>query len=115
MKEEFAMSEPIRLIILCSWGATSSQLAKKVKEAADKRGIELTADAGGTGEFKKKADQYNVALLEPQVRHLKKEMEKIAEEHGIPLEIVDQRAFALMDGDKVLDQVLTMMKGRREP
>lgn len=108
------MSEPIRLIILCSWGATSSQLAKKVKEAADKRGIELTADAGGTGEFKKKAGEYNVALLEPQVRHLMKEMSKIAADHDIPLEIVDQRAFALMDGDKVLDQVLTMMKRGRE-
>lgn len=104
------MTEPIKLIILCSWGATSSQLAKKVQEAADKRGIEMTCDAGGTGEFKKKASQYNVALLEPQVRHLKKEVSKIAEEHGIPLEIVDQRAFALMDGDKVLDQVLKMLE-----
>lgn len=65
-------NQPIKLIILCSWGATSSQLAKKVQEAADKRGIKLEADAGGTGEFKKKASEYNVALLEPQVRHLKK-------------------------------------------
>lgn len=103
------MAEQIKLIILCSWGATSSQLAKKVQEAADKRNIALTADAGGTGEFKKKASEYNVALLEPQVRHLKREVSKVAEEHNIPLEMVDQRAFALMDGEKVLDQVLKML------
>lgn len=102
-------NETIKLIILCSWGATSSQLAKKVQEAADKRGIKLKADAGGTGEFKNKASQYDVALLEPQVRHLKKEVSKIAEQHNIPVELVNQQAFALMDGDKVLDQVLNLL------
>lgn len=105
-------SRPIRLVILCSWGATSSQLARKVQEAARRRGIELVADAGGTGEFKKKAGQFDVALLEPQVRHLKGEVERVAAEHGIPVDVVDPRAFALMDGDKVLDQVLALWKGR---
>lgn len=103
------MSEPIKLIILCSWGATSSQLAVRVREAAKKRNIDLVADAGGTGEFKKKASEYDVALLEPQVRHLKKEVSRIAEENHIPVDLVDQRAFALMDGDKVLDQVLSLI------
>lgn len=101
--------QSIKLIILCSWGATSSQLAKKVQEAAEKRGLDVTADAGGTGEFKNQAQAYDVALLEPQVRHLKKEVTKIADAHQIPVDLVDQRAFALMDGDKVLDQVLKMM------
>lgn len=103
-------NETIKLIILCSWGATSSQLAKKVQEAADKRGIQLIADAGGTGEFKNKASQYDVALLEPQVRHLRKEVSKVAEQYDIPVELVNQQAFALMDGDKVLDQVLNLLK-----
>ncbi|WP_164667929.1 PTS sugar transporter subunit IIB [Virgibacillus doumboii] len=100
----------MKLIILCSWGATSSQLAKKVQEAAEKRGVDLEAFAGGTGEFKQKASEYDVALLEPQVRHLKKEVTKVAEQHDIPVELVDQRAFALMDGDKVLDQALNLVK-----
>ncbi|SDQ21682.1 PTS system, cellobiose-specific IIB component [Virgibacillus subterraneus] len=100
----------MKLIILCSWGATSSQLAKKVQEAAEKRDLDFQAFAGGTGEFKQKASEYDVALLEPQVRHLKKEVTKVADEHNIPVELVDQRAFALMDGDKVLDQALNLMK-----
>ncbi|NBJ69410.1 MULTISPECIES: PTS sugar transporter subunit IIB [Clostridia] len=102
-------NKDINVVILCSWGATSSQLAKKVQEAAEKRGLHMTVDAGGTGEFKQKAEKYNVALLEPQVRHLKKEVSKIADAYQIPVELVDQRAFALMDGDKVLDQVLKMI------
>ncbi|QDI91422.1 PTS sugar transporter subunit IIB [Salicibibacter halophilus] len=100
--------QSIKAIILCSWGATSSQLAKKVEEAAKKRGVEAQIYAGGTSDFKDKAAEYDVALLEPQVRHLRKEVNRIAEPHNIPVELVDQRAFALMDGDKVLDQVLNM-------
>ncbi|WP_239984713.1 PTS sugar transporter subunit IIB [Sporolactobacillus pectinivorans] len=106
------MSEPIKLIILCSWGATSSQLAVQVEKAAKKRNIELTADAGGTGEFKKKASEYDVALLEPQVRHLRKEVTKIGDANDVPVELVDQRAFGLMDGDRVLDQVLEILKNK---
>ncbi|SFE22433.1 PTS system, cellobiose-specific IIB component [Lentibacillus persicus] len=104
------MADQTKVIILCSWGATSSQLAKKVQEAAEKRGLDVEAFAGGTGEFKEKASQYDVALLEPQVRHLKKEVSKVADEHDIPMELVDQRAFALMDGEKVLDQILKLKK-----
>ncbi|GAB4073010.1 PTS sugar transporter subunit IIB [Barrientosiimonas marina] len=102
------MAEQMKVIILCSWGATSSQLAKKVQEAAEKRGMNVEAYAGGTGEFQEKASQYDVALLEPQVRHLKKEVTKVGDANGVPVELVDQRAFALMDGEKVLDQVLKL-------
>lgn len=105
------MSEqPKKVIILCSWGATSSQLAQKMQEAAKNRGLSVEAHAGGTGDFKQKASEYDVALLEPQVRHLMKEVKKTADEHDIPVELVDQRAFALMDGNKVLDQALNLLK-----
>src|SRR5699024_11108185 len=102
------MADQMKIIILCSWVAISSQLAKNVQVAAERRGFDVEAYAGGTGEFKEKASQYDVALLEPQVRHLKKEVTKVADEHDIPVELVDQRAFALMDGEKVLDQALKL-------
>ncbi|AEF16773.1 PTS sugar transporter subunit IIB [Thermoanaerobacterium saccharolyticum] len=97
-------------VILCSWGATSSALAKKVTDEAKKQGLDVTVDAGGTGEFKKKAEEYDVALLEPQVRHLKKEVETIAEKFGIPVDIVDMQAFALMDAKKILNQIIELAK-----
>ncbi|MGB9679103.1 MAG: PTS sugar transporter subunit IIB [Thermoanaerobacteraceae bacterium] len=100
----------IHAVILCSWGATSSSLAKKVTDEAKKEGIDLVVDAGGTGEFKKKAQEYDVALLEPQVRHLKKEIETIAQKYNIPVDIVDMQAFALMDGKKILDQIIELAK-----
>lgn len=97
-------------VILCSWGATSSSLAKKVSDEAKKEGLDITIDAGGTGEFKKKASTYDVALLEPQVRHLKKEVEQIASQYNIPVDIVNMQAFALMDAKKILTQIIDLAK-----
>lgn len=100
----------MKAIILCSWGATSSSLAKSVSDEAKKRNLDITVDAGGTGEFKKKAQNYSVALLEPQVRHLKKEVETAASKYDIPVEIVNMQAFAMLDGSKVLDQIIDLAK-----
>ncbi|WP_234123764.1 PTS sugar transporter subunit IIB [Clostridium hydrogenum] len=100
----------MKAIILCSWGATSSSLAKAVSDEAKKRNLDITVDAGGTGEFKKKAQNYSVALLEPQVRHLKKEVETAASKYDIPVEIVNMQAFAMLDGSKVLDQIIDLAK-----
>ncbi|WP_026881172.1 PTS sugar transporter subunit IIB [Clostridium akagii] len=100
----------MKAIILCSWGATSSSLAKAASDEAKKRNLDIVVDAGGTGEFKKKAANYSVALLEPQVRHLKKEVEVAASKFDIPVEIVDMQAFAFMNGGKVLDQIIKIAK-----
>lgn len=108
------MKEPIRLLILCSWGATSSRLAKQVQKAANRRGISLIASSDGINAFKQGDQPCDVALLEPQVRHLKKEVSKAASERGIPWDLVDPIAFATMDGDRVLEQVLRLIQSEKD-
>lgn len=100
----------MKAIILCSWGATSSSLAKNVNDEAKKQNIDLEVDAGSTIDFKKKANNYDVALLEPQIRHLKKEIEEIGEKHNVKIDLIDMQAFATFDGKKVLDQILNLFK-----
>ena len=100
----------MKAIILCSWGATSSSLAKNVNDEAKKQNIDLEVDAGSTIDFKKKANNYDVALLEPQIRHLKKEIEEIGEKHNVKIDLIDMKAFATFDGKKVLDQILNLFK-----
>lgn len=99
----------MKAIILCSWGATSSSLAKNVNDVAKKKNIDLEVDAGSTIDFKKKASEYDVALLEPQVRHLKSEIEEIGKKHNVKVDLIDMQAFATFDGEKVLDQILSLI------
>jgi PTS system cellobiose-specific IIB component len=104
------MSRAIRLMIVCSMGASSSVLCKKINEAAWKRGIELIAEPTSTRDWMVRLQWADAVILEPQIKHLRKEMEKIADEHNIPLAMVDPIAFATMNAEKVLDQVLTLLK-----
>lgn len=98
----------MKAIILCSWGATSSSLAKNVNDAAKKQNIDLEVDAGSTIDFRKKASSYDIALLEPQVRHLKKEIEEIGKKHNVKVDLIDMQAFATFDGEKVLKQIINL-------
>lgn len=98
----------MKAIILCSWGATSSSLAKNVNEEPKKQNVDLEVDSGSTIDFKKKAETYDVALLEPQVRHLKKEIEEVGAKHNVKVDLIDMQAFATFDGKKVLRQILDL-------
>lgn len=100
----------MKAIILCSWGATSSSLAKNVNDEAKKQNIDLEVDAGSTIDFKKNAKDYDVALLEPQVRHLLKEVKEVGEKNNVKIDIVDMQAFATFDGKEVLQQILDLLK-----
>ena len=48
-------------------------------------------------------------MLEPQVRHLKSEIEEIGKKHNVKVDIIDMQAFATFDGEKVLDQILSLI------
>lgn len=98
----------MKAIILCSWGATSSSLAKNANDAAKKQNVDVEIDAGSTIDFKKKAGSYDVALLEPQVRHLLKEVKDIGQKNNVKVDLVDMQAFATLDGEKVLKQILDL-------
>lgn len=100
----------MKVIILCSWGATSSSLAKNVNDEAKNQNIDLKADAGNTIDFKKNASDYDIALLEPQVRHLIKEVKEIGLKNNVKVDLVDMQAFATFDGKKVLQQILDLSK-----
>ncbi|MBH8606846.1 PTS sugar transporter subunit IIB [Thermoactinomyces sp. CICC 10521] len=104
------MNHAIRLMIVCSLGASSGALCRKINEAARKRGLELIAESTSALRWAEQLSRADVILYEPQISHLKTEMAKIADEEGIPLAMVDPVAFATMSGEKVLDQVLTLIK-----
>ncbi|SMO77810.1 PTS sugar transporter subunit IIB [Melghirimyces algeriensis] len=108
------MKKPLRVLIICGLGGTSHLLAKKVKEAAQRRNISFDVEAGSILDFRNRLTQFEVLLLEPQVRHMKKELQSVAKRDGIALGAVDPRSFATMDGDAVLDQILHLLKADLE-
>ena len=51
----------------------------------------------------------DVLLLGPQGRFMKADFEKRLEPKGIPLDVINMADYGMMNGEKVLDQAITLI------
>ncbi len=83
----------LRVIIVCSWGMSTSLLVDSMQSAADRVHITLAVEALSAGEFAARVDECDVVLIAPQIRHLRKSIEKLALSLGKPVAL--DRAVSL--------------------
>ncbi len=98
-----------KILLLCSAGMSTSIVVKKMKEAAEKRGLESQIEAVGLEQFNDKLGEYDVFLLGPQVRFKKDELNKIAQEVGKKVDVINSMDYGMMKGEKILDFALELI------
>ncbi|HEV2581780.1 MAG TPA: PTS sugar transporter subunit IIB [Ktedonobacteraceae bacterium] len=98
----------IRVLIVCSWGMSTSLLVEGMLAAAKQKNIVLTIEALSAGEYAAKVDECDVVLIAPQIRHLRKSIEKLAQSAGKPVGLIEPFFYATMNGPAVLEQVLVL-------
>lgn len=98
----------MKIILVCSAGMSTSMLVNKMKEAAKERDISVEIDALAESQLKDHLDNLDVVLIGPQVRFLEKKVRTSLEPKGIKVDVIDQMAYGLMQGDKVLDQAINL-------
>ncbi len=103
----------IRILIVCSWGMSTSLLVDSMLAAAEHR-YEISVEALSAGEYAAKVDECDVVLIAPQIRHLRKSIEKLAAAEGKPVALIEPFHYATMNGQAVLDQVMQMLPGSAE-
>ena len=97
-----------KVMFVCCAGMSTSLLVEKVNKAAQEKGLEMKVYAMGEAEAKKDLAQADVLLLGPQVRYLEKGFRKELEGKDTKLGVVDMRAYGMLDGEKVLAQILDL-------
>ena len=90
----------IRILLACAGGMSTSLLMNKMKEEADKRGIEVSVDAVGEKTIGDHVGKFDVLLLGPQVRYVLKNAQDIVGDKA-PLDVIDMRDYGTMNGEKV--------------
>ncbi|MBK5074827.1 PTS sugar transporter subunit IIB [Budviciaceae bacterium CWB-B4] len=95
-----------KIMLACMGGFSTSMLVKKMREAAEKQGIDAEIDAVAETELDKYND-LNIILLGPQVGHLLSELRSKFE---TPIIIIDSMDYGLMNGEKVLKDALEHLK-----
>ncbi len=104
----------IRVLIICSWGMSTSLLVDSMLEAATELKYEVSVEALSAGEYASQIDECDIILIAPQIRHLRKSIEKLAASASKPVALIEPFHYATMNGRAVLNQVMHMLPGSTE-
>lgn len=83
-------------------------LVNKMRKSAEDRGIEADINAVAESQLKNHLNDLDVVLIGPQVRYLEKQIRQQVEQKGIKVDIIDQMAYGMVKGEKVLDQAIEL-------
>jgi PTS system cellobiose-specific IIB component len=110
-------SKPIKVLLICAAGMSSSLLEASIMEAAKTAGINLEvislfANIGTYWDFEE--HPFDVILIAPQVRFMRKSVAKKAEPLGIIVQAIDPQTYGMVDGEKIFQQIFDALKARDE-
>lgn len=96
----------MKVLLVCAAGMSTSLLtANMMKNAEPGDAVEALP----VSELTHNLDRFDVVLLGPQIKFRLKEVEEIAKPKGIPVGVVDMRAYGMMDGKAAMAQARTLL------
>ncbi|WP_413374831.1 PTS sugar transporter subunit IIB [Alkalihalobacillus sp. 1P02AB] len=96
----------MRVLLICSAGMSSSILASKMQKAASDVNISLSIISTSEAEYPNHLENTDFILIGPQIRYLEESIRKKAADYTVKVAIMDTYAFSMMDGQKLVEQVL---------
>jgi PTS system cellobiose-specific IIB component len=100
----------MKILLVCSAGMSTSMLVSKMRQAADKRSLNISIEATDEAGLANELETTDVILIGPQVRFLEKQINEKATPHGINVAVIDSIAYGMMNGEEVLNQALQLRK-----
>ena len=101
----------MNILLCCSAGMSTSLLVTKMEDSAKKQGVDCKIWAVGSAEVNNEMDKADVILLGPQVRYLLSKLQEAGKEKGIPVATINPMFYGLCNGEEVLKQATTLIKG----
>ncbi|WP_239253736.1 PTS sugar transporter subunit IIB [Listeria ilorinensis] len=98
-----------KLMLMCNAGMSTSVLVRKMQKVAEEKGIEIEIWAISETDFEKNWRNAEAILLGPQVSYMKDKVSE-AVQGKIPVGVIDIVDYGRMNGEKVLEQGLSLLK-----
>lgn len=101
----------VNILLCCSAGMSTSMLVKKMRAAAEEKGIEAEIWAISQSELSENKEKADVILLGPQIRFA---MNDVKAEVGPdkPVDVIELLDYGTMNGKKVLDFALSKLNSK---
>lgn len=94
----------INVVMLCSMGASTAMLAKKVRQAADKAGVEMRVAAYPATMANDHVGEADVILLGPQVKYMLADIKRLAGD--TPVETIGMQDYGMLRSENVFRQIM---------
>jgi len=110
-----AEGKPLKVIMVCAMGMSSSLLEAKIIEAAKAAGVPLelkAVEASFMARWDYTANPLDVVLVAPQVRYKKKSFTQAAQPYGTIVLDIDPVHFGMVEGGLVFQQVMAAVQAR---
>jgi len=98
------------IVLCCAAGMSTSMLVQRMKDAAQKKGVEGSIKAVPVSEFKENLAEADIILLGPQVKYEQAKLQAQAEPLGKKVAVIDMMDYGMMKGDVVLDKALKLLE-----
>lgn len=99
-----------KIFLCCAAGMSTSMLVEKMKQSASSRNVAVEITAVPVSDFEQIVTEADVILLGPQVKFQLQSLRAAAAKHGVPVDAIDMMQYGSMQGDKVLDHALSLVK-----
>ncbi len=94
------------VLLVCGSGASSGFMAANIRKAAKARGLEITVNARSESTVEDYVEEIDCLVIGPHLASIKEDMEEVCEGYPIKVLVCAKDAYAHLDGDKALDQIL---------
>jgi PTS system cellobiose-specific IIB component len=99
----------MKIVFICGYGVSCGMIANKPQKAGQARGYDVTTEAYSYAQLSDVICNFDVVLVAPQMSFNEKSIAETCEAHGKKYAIVDDLAFATLDGEKCFNTALKLM------
>lgn len=95
-----------RILIICGAGESSGFMAKNIRKVVKERNLEYSFMARSDSEVDEYIGEIDMLLLGPHLKYMYQDMVEYARPYGVPVHVIDQKAYGTLDGAAIVDFVV---------
>lgn len=97
------------VLLVCGGGASSGFLAANIRKYAKKQGADLKIEARSESELSNYINDIDALLVGPHLAYMQDEIRSMTGPKKIPMELIDEDDYGMMDGQAVYEQIEDML------
>ncbi|AIM16744.1 PTS sugar transporter subunit IIB [Neobacillus sp.] len=102
----------INIILVCSAGMSTSMIVSNMKKVVAQKNMDVYIEAIPSTEAENymETNDVDVLLLGPQVRYLENRLKESTNDTGIRVDVINPQHYGTLNGEKILQQALDLIK-----